>query len=290
MWNRYWNYTTCINCTDINAIGREITNLFVRQGATCAKDLPPSYISIEKFRQQHISDQTSYAWIVALYSGREGWAIVKTYPSELLCHYVTDDYDYYSQLSALTMALKCDAFHLSVHGGDAGFLLEANAKGTNWVSGGFGSNSNIYFYKQPINTSGKVNKFSLLNMPSDIKAAISINQSPALQQRLAEIKKSIEENPELALNIDLEFELHSGHYEKIDEALQSCMDKSENWRINDLGYRIYTSAKKIDLFQMHLLYFKPLVGYKVSHEDLSPKQELELYDTLPESIFNKEIL
>lgn len=263
MWGRYFNFTTCFNCTDIDAIDREITTLFERQGATRVNNLPSSYITIEKFRQQHVSDQTSYVWIVALYSGREGWTIAKTYPSELLCHFVTDDYDYYSQLSALTMGLKCDAFHFSVHGGDAGFLIEANAKGINWVSGGVGSNSNICFYKQPMNTSGEINKFSLLDMPSDVKAAISINQSPDLHKRLTEIEKSIEANPDLALNIDWEFELHSGHYERIDKALQSCMDKSENWRINDLGYCIYTSVKKIDLSQMHLLYFRPLIEFNL---------------------------
>lgn len=267
MWNRYWNFTSCIDCTDINLIEEEITTLFERQGSTRVNDISSSYLGIENFRQQHISDQTSSIWIVGLYSGRKGWTIAKTYPSELLCHYVMDDYDYYSQLSALTMELKCDAFHLSVHGGDAGFLIEANAEGTNWVSGGFGNNSNICFYRQPMNTSGEINKFSLLDMPSDIEAAIAINQSPSLQKKLAGIKKSIEDNPDLALDIDLEFELYGGHYERIDETLQSCMDKSENWRINNLGTRVYTSAKKIDLLQMHLLYFQPPVGYKISAED-----------------------
>ena len=284
MRNRYWNFTTCIEHTNVNAIKREIITLFERQGATLLKNVPPSSINVEQLRRRHPADQTSCIWIVALYSAKAEWTIVKTHPSELLCHRVTDDYDDYSQLSALTMQLRCDAFHLSVHGDNYGYLIEANAEGKNWISGG-----GNYVYEQQINTPGQINKFSLLNLHADLQEAININQSFTVQKRLIAIKQILKENPERECDLDLN-EINRSLTQRIDRAIKNVIDDSNNWYINKLAYQIYSESTKPNLAGLDLLYFNPPTGYNAVHEHLSPQEEMERYGILPKSMFDNDYM
>lgn len=185
MWNRYWNFTGCVNYNDINSLNSNIINLFERQGATYLGNtiLFKTLLDSLPKQKQHPADQSSFIWIVGLYPGKNRWTIIKTYPSELLCYSVIDDYEYYSQLSALTFQLKCNAFHLSVYGGVCGFLLEADARGKNCISGSSHSGEvRGTYYKQAIQIPGQIKKFSLLNISESLEKALAANQSSELKK------------------------------------------------------------------------------------------------------------
>lgn len=170
MFNRYWNFTTCIRCDDLTAIEKALTSLLEQeQGCRSHSQLPPLVGSLEQLQAQHPSDQSCHVWIVSLFAGNQGWTIVKTWPNELLCHPVAIDHR--PRLSALAMQLRCDAFHLGVDASDWGFLLEANAAGHIYVSGTYDPDTpNEQFYQQPIDAPGWTKQFSILEVPEQIQA------------------------------------------------------------------------------------------------------------------------
>ena len=288
MWNRYWNFTTCINYTDINTIKHNIITLFERQGANFIDPTVTLLESLQNVPKQHPAEQSSSIWIVALYPGKNKWTIVKTYPSELLCHSVVDDYEYYSQLSALTFQLKCDAFHLSVHGDTCGFLVEADSKGKNYITGSFfNKTTNPDFYRQPIQIRGQIKKFSLLKMPPDLEKALAVNQSPKLKQKLIEINKSITDNPELEFDLDFSDELDRGYTERIDLALKNVMDNTKRWYVNNLFHLIDNESLNIDIRDTSLLYFEPPIGYKASVLEANTEEKFGFSDVTPEFKFDE---
>jgi hypothetical protein len=282
MWEGYWNFTTCINNQNLTLIESEIITLLKKQGGVPINNLPPLIIPLEELQAKHPTEQSSHIWIVGLYPGNNGWTVIKTYPSELLCHSVNYDYDCYSQLSMLTMQLNSNAFHLSVYGDDWGFLVEADDKGKNLISGCFHLNiPSNEFYLQLIKVPGLIKQFSLLNIPENIQTAISVHQSPDLKLQIANIKKKFDPFWEQDLTI--------GYTELIDEALKLVMDNSNQWYIYNLAYCVYTQFKSLAEHGMRLLYFQPPLNYKNYHPyNLDSADELELFGIVSKSMLNED--
>lgn len=265
MWNRAWNFTGCMEYDDLDSLKLNLINLFEKQGATYLGNTIASKALHDSLPKQwkHPADQSSSIWIVGLYPGNNGWTIAKTYPSELLCHSVIDGHEYYSQLSALTFQLKCNAFHLSLYGGICGFLLEADARGKNHISGSFFSEEiHLTYYKQAIQTPGQFKKFSLLNVSESLEKALAVNQSSELKKKLDEINMLIANNPELEYDWDVSIELDRDYTERIDIEMKNIMDNSDYWYINNLANAISNNPYNIDFKSMSLLYFTPPKDYK----------------------------
>lgn len=278
MFGRYWNFTTCIHCDNLTIIEQAVTNLLEQEeGCRRLSQLPPFTGSLDQLRAQHPADQSCHVWIVSLFSGNEGWTIVKTWPTELLCHKAANEYR--PKLSALAMQLGCDAFHLGVRGSICGFLLEANAEGNIHISGTFYSDfPDNQFYQQPNDSPGLIEQFSLLKMPEPIQAAAQVNQAPELQQRLAELKRLAEENPDLKHDFDWECEVYQGDTERIDRALEAVLNNSNSWYWIDLAYHAYTHPEELAAAGAHLLYFLPPTNYKPPRAyTMTPAQALEIF-------------
>ena len=288
MFNRYWNFTTCLRCDDLTAIEQAVTSLLEQeQGCRRLSQLPPLVGSLEQLQAQHPSDQSCHVWIVSLFPGNDGWTIVKTWPTELLCHPVAIEDR--PRLSALAMQLGCDAFHLGVDASLWGFLLEANTAGCIYVSGTYGPN--IYseqFYQQPIDAPDWMKQFSILEVPEQIQAAMQVNQDPKLQQRLAELERLAEENPNLKYDFDWECEVYQGYTERIDQALATVMSSSDAWYLADLAYRAYANLEKLTVAGSHLLCFRLPFDYKPPCAyTLTASQWNELFGELSESQHNE---
>lgn len=288
MFDRYWNFTACIRCDDLTAIEQAVTNLLEQEeGCLRLSQLPPSSSSLEQLQAHHPWDQSCYPWIVSLFAGKEGWTIVKTWPTELLCHKAADECC--PRLSALAMQLSCDAFYLGVYADLFGFLLEANAAGRTYISGTFDPDiPNDQFYQQPIDAPGLIKKFSLLEVPEPVEAAMRVNQDPELQQRLAELERLIEENPDSELKFDWECEVDRGYTERIDRALEAVMNRSNFWYWSNLAYYAYARPEELATDGAHLLYFQPPTNYKPPHAyTLTPAQLNEIFGVLTKSQLNE---
>jgi hypothetical protein len=198
----------------------------------------------------------------------------------LLCHAVNYDYDCYSQLSMLTMQLNSEAFHFSVYGDIFGFLVEADAKGNNFISGSFHPDFySHYFYLQPITVPGRIKKFSLLKVSKELQAAIDSNQSPEWKQRIEKIKQKSASY--------LDEDLSIGYTEMIDEALKLTLDDSDLWYLYNLGYAVYFQPESLTNKGVRLLYFQPPVKYQTPCAyNLTPADELETFGVVFESMLD----
>jgi hypothetical protein len=148
MFPHYYNYTTCIHCDDLAAIEQAIFSLLEREGGCRLNQLPLTRESLKQIRANNSWYESCKFWLVAIFPGKDGWTIIKTWSYELLCHQTADNSR--PRLSALAMELGCDAFHLSVYDSIFGMLLEANAIGEIYVVGCFDVHfGGETFYQQP---------------------------------------------------------------------------------------------------------------------------------------------
>lgn len=85
MYFKSWNYTTCIRSNDLAVIEQAITSL-LEQEEYCRRLPRPSRPSGNS-RKIFINPEGTVRdlWIVGLFSGSDGWTIIKTWPYELLC-------------------------------------------------------------------------------------------------------------------------------------------------------------------------------------------------------------
>lgn len=272
MFNRYWNFTTCIRSNNIDVIKQEITHLLEQEGCRCLTQLPQHEGSLEQIQAVHPWEQSCNPWIISLFAGKSGWTIVKTSPSELLCQ--RTEGAICPRLSVLVMQLGCDAFHLGVYWAQVGILLEADTAGRIFISGTFGPDRPTeQFYEERINLPGLLKQFSLLKVPEPMEAAMRVNQDPELQRRRDEVDKLLVENADSNLLPAQMDEFFQGYTERIDQALAKVIDNSKSWYWPDLIYDIYAHPEQLAATEAHLLYFQPPTTYKLGKAyTLSPFQ------------------
>lgn len=274
MFNRYWNFTTCIRTDNIDAIEQEITHLLEQEGCRRLTQLPQHEGSLEQIQAVHPWEQSCNPWIISLFAGKSGWTIVKTSPSELLCQRTEGAIR--PRLSVLAMQLGCDAFHLGVYWSQVGILLEADATGRTFISGAFGLNRPTeQFYEERINLPGSLKQFSLLKVPELMAAAMRVNQDPELQRKKAEVDKLLSENANSALLPAPMDEVFEGYTERIDRALAKVIAISKSWYWFDLTYDIYAHPEQLAAAEARLLYFQPPTTYKPGKAYTLSPSELE---------------
>lgn len=122
----YTSFTSYINSDNLDDIVRVITNLL-----TCEKDcyslpsLPYLIIDINKLGRRYMNERPPLI-MVALASGKNGWAIVRTYPNEWLFLRANG---VRPRLSDISMELKCNAFYYQVIHDSGNLLMEIDPEG-----------------------------------------------------------------------------------------------------------------------------------------------------------------
>ncbi|WP_445636308.1 hypothetical protein NSTC745_01187 [Nostoc sp. DSM 114161] len=271
MFIEFRNYTTCIQSNNLDSIELALSRILELEG--CRRISQPSQtLSKEKLRQTPwllLRD----LWIVGLFVSTQGWTIVKTEPSELLCRRARGATR--PRLSQLAMQIGCNAFHFGAYG-HHGILLEADAMGQTFISGSVDRiEEENQFYDEEINRRGR-SQFFLLDVPEEIQAVMkppSPEQQQEEERRLEELDMLIgtEEEP-----FDAQFEiaeLLKGHYRRIDEALEPLLGGSPSyWYLyENLFYLAYTRQQQLAADGLRLLYFKPAEHYR----QLNPLYEID---------------
>ena len=285
MWNHYYNYTTCIESNNLNTLKKEITCLVEEKlGGNRIAKLPLSTLYLQE-QEQDTLNQSSEFWFVELFEGTNGWTVVKTYPYNLLCFQIEERGSFTPLLSALTVKLQCNAFHIDVYDSIFGILLETNSAGRVYVSGTFNAEfSGDSFYKQPINSPELIEQFSLLDVDSALQSAIKINDNPKVSQKKAEYQQLIEEkNPaDFDLILALENEVFQGHTERIDRAFKKELNNSDYWHSYNLLNRVRSMKEELAEKKTYLFYFQSPPNFKLLQPyTLTKDQWLEIYGIEP---------
>jgi hypothetical protein len=285
----HWNYTTFIHCDNLVAIEQAISSLLEQEGGYRLNQLPFTKKALQKMRENNSWYKScQLCWIVSIFPGRDGWTIVKTWSDELLCHRTSDNSR--PRLSALAMALGCDAFYLGVYDGIFGMLLETNSVGEIYVVGCFEANfGGETFYQQPINLTDLIQQFSLINVPESFQAAMQINEHPQIKKKIAAYEQlRSQKNPDWGLLNKLwDDEVSIGHTERIDKALRKIIDAFGSWSYSNLAYAIYLYPDMLKAAKANLLYFQPPKNYKVpSAYTLTREQWLDIFGIEPPSTIN----
>jgi len=244
MFERYWNFTSCVHCDNLASIAEAITHLLTQEeGCHLTNHLPQLTIDGEQLRNLRIWERPR-VWIVGLCSGKDGWIIIKTWPVELFCQRAKDASR--PRLSNLAGKLGCDAFHYRVVRDICGILLEANAAGSTFLSGwndyeGVNNEDEMHwFYDEQINATEEISQFSLLEVSESIQAAMRVYQAPEVLAKEAEYEQILKEKSYSQLPVELINEVSKGYAERIDSALSEVIDSTKSWWfINDLLYHAY---------------------------------------------------
>jgi hypothetical protein len=280
VFSRYFNFTTGIRSDNLAAIAQAVTHLLEQEeGCRLITQIPQLAIDLEQLRDLPVWERPRL-WIFALFSGRGGWTIVKTWPVEWLCQRAIGASRL--RLSALAMQLGCDAFHFRVTRDINGILLEADAKGCIFISGwndyeGANSDDEIHqFYDEQIDASDDlISQFSLLKVPQSMQAAMRVNEDPEIARKKAEYKRLTEENRDSELIVHLMDEVYTGYAERIDKALAEVVDKSKScWYLNDLLYNAYAEPRQLEDMGVQLLYFQPPTTYNPTFKTNLPTDSL----------------
>lgn len=262
MFERYWNFTTCIRSDNLAAIADVMTHLLEQEEGCCRlTQLPEITINSEQLRYLPAWERPRL-WIISLFSGSDGWTIVKTWPNELFCARVEGATC--PRLSALAMQLRRDAFHFRVVRDICGILLEADATGQIFLSGWNnceGANSldeTHVFYEEQIDSTEPISQFSLLKVSQPIQSAMRVYENPEIARIEAEFERLLLEDPKSELLIDLQNEVEKGYAERIDNALAKVIDSSNCcWYLIDLLYNVYAESQQLREQGVQLLYFQP---------------------------------
>jgi hypothetical protein len=259
----YWNYTSCIQSDNLDAIELAITHLLEEEGYRRLPN-PPQPLDSK------ILKKCRYPWqtvpnlaIVGLFVGAKGWTIVQSSPNELLCRRVRGAER--SRLSELARQIGCDAFHLSVYSSIHGMLMEVDAGGQAFLSGwaDYSGWEAHEFYGQAINKPEKPLQFFLLNVPEEMQAATRVNEEDleGLENKIEELEvlSQQEESEEIDKRLyDLQSELDEfkGYFQLLDEGLGQLIGGSY-WQLSDsLVYLAFTQQKQLEANGVRLVYFQ----------------------------------
>ncbi len=267
---RYWNFTTCIDCNDLNVLEREIIQLLEQEeGCYCLAQLPKLDFEPEQLRLNYPEEKLPNLWIVALFKSDNQWTVIKTFPTGILCHRAKGANR--PRLSYLTEQLNCNAFHLEVHRDVEGFLLETDPAGNTFLSG---CSEEAYdkFYDEPqVKQPDLIQQFSLIDVPESMQAAININESPEAKRQEVELR-------ELDPNVPKYFDLviaNPGYTQRIDLAMADLFDPERAyWFLkSNLAYKVYQEPQELESAGAILFYFHPPSSYQPF---LTPKVDLSL--------------
>lgn len=265
MYFKSWNYTTCIRSDNLAAIEQATTDI-LEQEEGCRR-LPRPFQRTSNIERISIHPEGTVRdlWIVGLFSGSDGWTIIKTWPYELLCQRARGIN--HPRLSELSIQLNCDAFHFRVSIG-VNVLLEVDANGCIFISGWPGSEGPARFnkfYDEPmLQLEEFPPRFFLLQVSEPMQAAMRVNEDPEWLRKEAEVKKMIEEKVDFEQFPDwFDWDEFSKSYlHRIGDALAKVVGGSSNyWYLNNLAYRIYNDPKEFEIDGVRLLYFQPPITY-----------------------------
>lgn len=288
MFDRYWNYTTCIRSNNLAAIEQVVAHL-LKQEEGCRHLAQPPQLTIdpeELYRQPWVI--WSKLWIIGLFVGTGGWTGIKTWPPELFCKRAFGASR--PRLSALTMQLGCEAFHLKVYQSTWGFLLEADAAGHTFISGSAGSDAqdNYQFYEEQIDAPGLVSQFRLLQVPLPMQVAMQVNEDSEIIRREVKFDRLMAENLDSELLAELINEVSKGHTQRIDCALAEVMDGSHNyWNLQNLAYYVYAKPQWLPA-RAQLLYFQPPTTYSLPHPYTIPPLQTNTASDLDAQAYEDE--
>ncbi|MBN3925617.1 hypothetical protein [Nostoc sp. NMS4] len=279
MFDRYYNFTTCIRSNNLAAIADAMTHILEQEeGCRRLTHLPEITIDSEQLRYLPAWERPRL-WLISLCRGEDGWTIVKTWPNELFCARVEGVTR--PRLSALAMQLGCDVFHFRVVRDICGILLEADATGHIFLSGWNdyeGANSldeTHLFYDEQINAPEPISQFSLLTVPQPMQEAMRVHENPEIARIEAEYERLLAEDPQSELLINLQDEVEKGYAERIDNALAEVIDKSKScWYLRDLLYYVYAEPQQLEDKGAQLLYFQPPTTYNPHPVILLPPEPL----------------
>ena len=260
---RYSNCNTCVWSDNLDLIEQTLTRIFEQEG--CRRipkpPLPQNSLPVMKTLVSRPWKITPYLWVIGLFVGNQGWTIVQTQPSELLCRRARDTIR--PRLSSLAIQAGCNAFHYMVHDRTWGALLEADASGRTFVSGELDCYEveKMKFYDEPVTE--RTGGLHLLNLPSELQAVASIRINyEERERRKSELIPLMRQSGETAEEAESEYEeLCKSKFEIQDEALGQTLIGSlrywDYWHLHNLVYLAYTVPQQLEAGGARLLYFQP---------------------------------
>ncbi|MDF5726040.1 MAG: hypothetical protein PUP91_37465 [Rhizonema sp. PD37] len=262
----YSNCNTCV-CTDnLDLLEQTLTRIFEQEG--CRRipkpPLPQNSLPVMKTLLSRSWEIEPYLWVIGLFVGNQGWTIVQTQPSELLCRRAKDTIR--PRLSSLAMQTGCNTFHYKVYDRTWGVILEADASGRTFASGDLDCYDveKMKFYDEPVTERTGGLNFFLLNVPSELQAVarIRIHNYQERQRRKSELIPLMRQSGETREEAESEYEqLCKSNFEIQDEALGQTLIGSlrywDYWHQNNPLYLAYTLPQQLEADGARLLYFQP---------------------------------
>ncbi|MDF5722760.1 MAG: hypothetical protein PUP91_20240 [Rhizonema sp. PD37] len=260
----YCNNTTCIRSDNLDLIEQALTCIFEQEGyrRISQPPLPQNSLPVMKTLLSCPWKITPYLWVMGLFVGNQGWTIVKTSPSKLLCKRAGGAIR--PRLSSLAMQTGCETFHYMVNDRHWGVLQEVDASGRTQASGYLDCDDieDMRFCDEPVKQTGGLN-FFLLNVSSELQAVarIRINNYQERKRRKSELIPLMRKSGETAEEAESEYEqLCKSNFEIQDEALgQTLIDSLrywDYWRNNNPLYLAYTVPQQLEADGARLLYFQ----------------------------------
>jgi hypothetical protein len=281
---RYWNFTTCIDFNELDALEREISQLLEQEeGCHRLLQLPQLNCAPEQLRLNYPEAKLPDLWIVGLFEAANDWTVIKTFPTGLLCKRALGAER--PRLSYLSERLNCNSFHLEVYEDVGGFLFEADASGHTFLDGcgGAGYPDDFRFYdEEQVDLPDLIQQFSLIDVPESMHEAMKINESPEVKTRQSLIEWLAESPDDADEYYDLILE-EPGYTQRIDLALADLIDPERDyWFLKDnLAYKVYNEPQELEAVCARLLYFHPPTSYQ---PPLDPQIDFSrLSDALPQS-------
>jgi hypothetical protein len=261
----YWNYTSCIQSDNFDAIGLAIICLLSEEGYRYLPNPPqppdPKILKKCKYPWQTLPNLA----IVGLFVGAKGWTIIKTSPMELLCRRVRGANCL--GLSALAIELGCEAFHYSAYSGFQGILVEVDASGNTLVSGWAKDRlPQGNFYGEPVRDENL--QFYLLNVSEEMQAAVKEEENDEEYDRmLAELEQLFDQDREKSeddeeinwrlFDLEDEIEAFKHTFQLVDEALEKVMG-SAYWHPKDKNIisQAFAEQKQLEKDGSRILFFQ----------------------------------
>ncbi|MBG1266332.1 hypothetical protein [Nostoc sp. WHI] len=275
MFDRYYNFTTCIRSNNLAAIAQALTRLLEQEeGCRRLTHLPQIASDLEQLHNLPAWERPRL-WVISLCEGKGGWTIVKTWIAALLC--ARAEGASRPRLSALAMELGCDAFHFWVTPDINCVLLEADSTGRIFISGSADDEEgeSYKFYDEQIDAPDIISQFSLLEVSQSMQAVMRVYEDPEIARIEVEYERLLVEAPDSELLFNLEDEVFKGYAERIDNALAEVIDKSKScWYLRDLLYYVYAEPQQLEDKGAQLLYFQPPTTYNPHPVILLPPEPL----------------
>ncbi|MEH1874716.1 hypothetical protein [Nostoc sp.] len=262
---RYSNCNTCVWSDNLDLIEQTLTRIFEQEG--CRRipkpPLPQNSLPVMKTLFSLPWKITPYLWVIGLFVGNQGWTIVQTEPSELLCRRARDTIR--PRLSSLAMQTGCDAFHYMVYDRTWGALLESDASGRTFASGDVDCYDieKMKFYDELVTERTGGLDFFLLNVPEELQAVarIRINYEER-KRRQEELIPLMRQSGEAGEKAESEWEkLCKSSFEIQDEALGLALlgrlHYRDYWHLYSLPYKAYAVPQQLEADGARLLYFQP---------------------------------